>query len=99
MDAVGEAEPDRALFLELLGKRAVVDQRTVDGRNPACRAQRIRAHQHAAAGSRRHRMIRPVHPGERIEHLEKENEGRNVHALRQRLTAPACGQRRKDQVM
>ena len=31
--------------------------------------------------------VRPVHPGERIEHLEEEDEGRNEHALGQALAA------------
>ena len=74
-------------FLSSRGERAIVDQRVADGVDAARGAQRLGAHQHAAAGRARHRVVRPVHPGERIEHLEEEDEGRDVHALGQVLAA------------
>ena len=63
---------------------------------PALRKD-VGAHQHAAAGGRGDCALRPVHPGERIEHLEEEDEGRNVGVLGEALAAQLDHQRRQHQ--
>ena len=64
--------------LELLRQRAIVDQRVADRRDAARRPAAPRG---APACSRRPPPAalrsRTVHPGERIEHLEEEDEGRD----------------------
>ena len=87
MHALRQAEPDRPLRLELARQRAVVDQGAADGLDAAGRAERIAAHQHAAARRRRRGAVRAVHPGERVEHLEEKDEGRHKRALGEALAA------------
>ena len=62
-------------------------------------SQRIGADQHAAAGRRRHLALRPIHPRERIEHLEEENERRNIGTLGEALAAQFHHQRRQHQAL
>ena len=74
-------------------QRAIVDQGAADRRHAAGFAQRIAAHQHAAAGRRGGGAARIVGPGERIEHLKEEDEGRDEHALGEALAAQLHHQR------
>ena len=60
-------------------------------------AQRIGLDQHAPAGGSRVGATRPVHPCERIEHLEEEDEGGNASALGKCLAAQFHHQRCQDQ--
>ena len=62
-----------------------------------CRRQRVGAHQHASAGGRSRRAMRIIHPGERIEHLEEENESRHEHALGKTFAAQFRHQRSQDE--
>ncbi len=91
--ALGEAEPDRALRLEQLRQRAVVDQRVADRVDAARGLERVAAHQHAAAGGGRGRARGLVRPRERIEHLEEEDERRNEAALGKAVAAQLHHQR------
>ena len=88
-----QAEPDRADALELAAERAIVDQRGADLFDSADRRERVAAHQHAAARGGGGRGIRPVHPRERVEHLEEEDERRDQRTLGERLAAQLRHQR------
>src|SRR5579883_3528347 len=74
---VREAEPDWAVPFERRGERAIVDESAPDGADPADAVERGAANQHASASRRGGLARRVVHPGERIKHLEEEDEGRN----------------------
>ena len=87
MHAVGQAEPDRPLLFHAAAKRAVVNEGRADRLDPACRFERITPHEHAASGSRGHRTVAPVRPGEGIEHLEEEDESRDEGALGEAFAA------------
>ena len=65
---------------------AVVDESSAYDFDAASLPKGVGAHQHAPAGSRRDRALRSVHAGERIEHLEEENECRNGGALGEAFT-------------
>ena len=80
--APGQAEPDRALGLQAAREGAIVDDLGPDGGDPAGPLQRLAPHQHAAAGRRGELALALRHPGERIEHLEEEDESRNQETLR-----------------
>src|SRR5688500_15681207 len=79
--AVGEAEPDWPMLLQHLAQRAIVDQRALDRGDATRRLQRLALHQHAAAGRARRPSLWAVHPGERVEHLEEIDIGRDQRAL------------------
>ena len=91
--AIGQADPNRAVRLEPLGERAIVDQSVADGGHPAGCPQGLAPHQHAAAGRCRDAASRIVRPGEGIEHLKEEDEGGNEHALGKALAAELRHQR------
>ncbi len=91
--ALGQRERDRAVAVEQFGQRAIVDQGAADRGDAARLLQRIAAHQHAAAGRGGGRAPRIIDPGEGIEHLEKEDEGRHEHALGKALAAQFRHQR------
>ncbi len=91
--ACRQAEPDRALALQERGERAIVDQRVLDRGEATCLCERLAMHEHGAAGRRRDLPLRIVHPGEGVEHLEEEHEGRNEPALRKALAAEFYHQR------
>ncbi len=59
----------------------------------------VGAHQHAAAGSRRDCALRPIHAGERIEHLEEEDECRNSGALGEAFTVELDHERGQHEVL
>ena len=78
---------------EIFAERAVVDQGVADRGHAAGRAQRVAAHQHAAAGRGRGGAARIVGPGERVEHLEEEDEGRDEQPLGKAFAAQLHHQR------
>ena len=87
MHAVRQAEPDGALPFHGAAKRAIVDERGADRLDAARSLQRIGTHEHAAARRPRRGVLFPVHPGEGVEHLEKEDEGGDQHALGEAFAA------------
>ena len=95
--AFGQRQEDRAARFEQLRQRAVVDQGVADRSQAAGPLQRLAPHQHAAAGRGGGRAARIVHPGERVEHPEEEDEGRDQHALGKTLAAQLRHQRGEDQ--
>ena len=85
--------------LERLCQCAIIDQRGADRLDPAGLGERIRAHQHAAAGRSRDLAAGTVHPGERIQHLEEEDERRNAGVLGQAFAAQLDHQRGQHQTI
>ena len=63
---------------------------------PPASGKRVAAHQHAAAGRGGGVAARVVGPGERIKHLEEEDEGRDEHALGEAFAAELRHQRGQD---
>ena len=96
MDALRQSEPDRPLPLHERAERAIVDQRAAQRLEPAGRGEGFAPHQHAAAGCRCSAPAGIVHPRERIEHLEEEDEGRNEPSLGCAFAAKLHHQRGKD---
>jgi hypothetical protein len=70
-----------ALALDHLAQGHVVDAGAMDGGQPAGSLQGLAAHEHAAAGRRRHPRARRVHPPERVQLGEEVDERRDDHPL------------------
>jgi hypothetical protein len=79
--------------LENCRQRAVVDQCILDEIDAARLPQNIGTHQHAASGGARSGGGLTIDPGERVEHLKEENEGRDQCALGKTLAAQFYHQR------
>ena len=94
--AIGQSDPDRTMGFEPFRQRAIVDQGAADRSHAAGFPEYFPAHQHAAAGCRGGGPTWIIGPGERVEHLEKENECRDEHALGETLTAKLRHQRGQD---
>src|SRR5437763_1593160 len=84
---LGEAEPNRTLALKSSSERAIIDERVPDRFDAARFGERIAAEQHAPARCRCGRAIRLVDPGERIKHLEEEDESGDEATFRKARAA------------
>jgi len=97
--ALGQSEPDRSLGLESFRQGAVIDESRAYSLDPAGVAKGVSADQHATAGGRRDRALRPIHAGERIEHLEEEDECWNSCALGEAFAVELDHKRRQHEVL
>ncbi len=95
-----QAEPDRPLPLQATRQCAVVDDLRPDRCNPAGALERVAPHQGASAGGSGRPAVPSRDPGERIEHLEQVDEGRNEEPLgpahaggRHQRDPPSCSAR------